>query len=417
MWYMYGLERQVHRFLRWTEHFFKTDMVYLVRGGFWLSFGQLASAFFSFFVSIVFANYLSKETFGIYRYIISAAALLGAFTLTGIGNAAIQAIARGHEKIIRDGFALSLRWHIFFIIASFAAAVYYYFNGNLTLAFLFLIAGSFSPIINSASIYASYLQGKGEFQRNGIYNIARGAFPSFFLIIGATLFDDPIAIALIYFVSNATIVYWLHQQTIEKLRPNNSKDEKTIPFAKHSSLINVLSIVSDKLDSVLLFQNIGAAELAVYTFAIAIPETLNGFVKNLIPLALPKFAARDKNETQNALLQKMLRVLLVLIPLTAIYILLVPFVFKWFFPHYLESIIYAQLWGLSLLINGALPIAFFESQMAIKEKYILSIVSNVLKIGLIIFGVLTYGILGAIAAKLIAKVFGLFLAIFLIRRM
>lgn len=399
------------------QKYAKTDARYLLRGGFWLVLSQMASTLFSLGLSIAFAHFLSKETFGTYKYVLSLAGLFGAFTLTGLNNAVIQTIAHGNEQIVRDGYKISLRWSVFFAAGSLAVSVYYFLNHNFLLAFSILIIGIFSPFLNSASIYPAYLQGRRDFKTNGIYGIIRSFFPTLALFTTVLFTNNPLFLIFVYFASNTVVITLLYHWTVARFKPNNLKDEQTIPFAKHSSIINVLSIVSDKLDSILLFHFIGPVQVAVYTFAMAIPENINGMVKNILPLAIPRFAAGKQKNVRDSILSKTLRLTAILVIISATYIFIAPYIFRYIFPKYMEAVFYTQIIGLSILINGALPVAFFESQLAVKEKYTLSLASNLLKIPLLFLGAVYFGIMGVIIAKLVSKLFGLVLSLLLVKRM
>ena len=85
----------IERGLLWSEKYIKTDMVYLARSGFWLLFGQGTTLLSVLALSIVFANFLPKETYGTYKYILSLTGIFSIFTLPGMTTALIRATARG----------------------------------------------------------------------------------------------------------------------------------------------------------------------------------------------------------------------------------------------------------------------------------------------------------------------------------
>jgi short subunit fatty acids transporter len=61
--------------LRKSEKYTKTDMVYLLKGGFWLNLNNVISSGLSFVLSILFAKYVSKEAYGSYQFLISFASI------------------------------------------------------------------------------------------------------------------------------------------------------------------------------------------------------------------------------------------------------------------------------------------------------------------------------------------------------
>lgn len=83
---MERLKHHTHRALRHSEKYFKTDMVYLAKGGFWLTTGQGVASLASLVLAIAFANLLPKEAYGNYKYILAVVGVLTLFGLTGIGQ-------------------------------------------------------------------------------------------------------------------------------------------------------------------------------------------------------------------------------------------------------------------------------------------------------------------------------------------
>ena len=81
---MEKIKIKAYNLLRWSEKWTKTDMIYLARGGFWLTLGQVISSLSAFLLAIAFANLLPKETYGEYKYILSIASILAIPTLTGM---------------------------------------------------------------------------------------------------------------------------------------------------------------------------------------------------------------------------------------------------------------------------------------------------------------------------------------------
>ena len=70
---MQNLRNKTYQLLRKSEGFLKVDMVYLAKGNFWQVLGQVVNNALSLALIFVFANYLPKETYGLYRYILSTA--------------------------------------------------------------------------------------------------------------------------------------------------------------------------------------------------------------------------------------------------------------------------------------------------------------------------------------------------------
>ena len=94
---MKGLLNKIYKILRYSEKYTKTDMVYLAKGEFWLVSGQIISSAATFLLAIAFANLLPKETYGIYKYVLSIFGLLAISTLRGVEAALSQAVAKNYD--------------------------------------------------------------------------------------------------------------------------------------------------------------------------------------------------------------------------------------------------------------------------------------------------------------------------------
>src|SRR3990167_8618565 len=123
-----SLKERITKILRWSEPYMKTDMVYLARGGFWLSLAMAVSMVGGFGLSLAFGNLVSPEVFGMYKFVFSLAGLFGTIALTTIGTTVTQAVARGFDGALKHGFKADLLWSIPGIILTLGAAVYYFWN-------------------------------------------------------------------------------------------------------------------------------------------------------------------------------------------------------------------------------------------------------------------------------------------------
>src|SRR3989344_7199459 len=109
---MQNLRQKVHSTLRKSEGFFKTDMVYLTKGGTWMTAGSMVISFLSFLLAISFAHFVSKETYGQYKFVLAIAGILGTLTLTGLGSAVMRSVSRGFEGTLQYAFWTNIRWSI-----------------------------------------------------------------------------------------------------------------------------------------------------------------------------------------------------------------------------------------------------------------------------------------------------------------
>ena len=177
-------------------------------------------------------------------------------------------------------------------------------------------------------------------------------------------------------------------------------------------------MIAEQLDKILIWHFLGSAQVAVYTFGIIPLQQAQGLFKSIGILAFPKLSQRPLQELKVNLPKKIFQFFLLLIPVVIVFILIIPFVYKIFFPKYIESIFYSQIAILILLFfpNFLLGEAIV-AKMKEKEIAISSLSYSSVRIILLIILTPLYGIIGAISALLIANVLNFALLFFLFKRM
>jgi len=398
------LKEATHKALRWSETYTKTDMLYMAHGGFWLTLAKGVGMFSSLLLATAMANLISPEVFGTYKFVLAAAGVIGAFSLVGMGTGIIRAVARGHEGALRSGISAYLKWSLGMVAMSFAAALYYYINGNNTLAIALLLVAVCNPILIGYSFFSQFLSGKKDFKTQSIFDSIADFIPALLLISSLFLTQNPILLILVYFMSGIAINLTLHYFTIQKYRPNDSVDPETIPYAKHLSLMAVVGKIAENIDKVLVFHYMGAAQLAMYAFAQTPIAQLK--LLNEIPakLAIPKLSTRNLAELKKTLPRKIFFLVGVMTIVAISYIVIAPLVFKLLFPKYLEAVIYTQVLALSLILTpGSIFNDALMAHLKKKELYISQTVLPIVKIALFILLLPPFGIWGAIWATIASQ--------------
>ena len=412
-----NLKEKIYDLLRWSEKYTKTDMVYLVKGGFWLNLAKVISSVSAFLLAIAFANLLSQETFGMYKYILSIASILAIPTLSGINTAILKAVAQGKESSFTHGLKTRLHWGALSSLASLGLAGYYFFNDNLSLTFCFLIVAVFLPLMESFSIYDSFWGGKKLFKTQSKYTIITQILAVSILIITLFLTKNLFIILLAYFISYTFLHFIFLQITLKKLHSQKT-DPKTISYGKHLSFIQIIGAVAKHFDKILIWHFLGAIPVAIYSFAITPPEKIKELFYTLGPLALPKFSQQSLKNLKSTLLKKVLKLFLILIPIAGLYVIFAPIIYKILFPPYLNSVPYSQIFVLTLLLTPqTLFSTLLTAQERKKELYIFQLTSPILRILLLLILLPLYGIWGAIFAIIISDFSSLGLLLFLFKRM
>lgn len=396
---------KIYNLLRWSEKHTKTDMVYLAKGGFWLTTGQVFSSLSGFLLAMAYANFLPKESYGLYKYILSLSGVINSLTLTGMNTAVTQAVARGMEGILKPAFWSNIKWSIFMIFAAFAISIYYFINNNLTIAISILIAGALSPIIQSAALYDAFLNGKKQFKTLTIRNIFRNITPAISIVIVIYFTNNVTLIISTYFLSSILITLLFYLQTAKQYPMHNDMNAYILNYSKHLSVMNILGTVAEYLDKILIFHFFGATELAIYTFSTAVPNQIKAIVSNIKILALPKLSERPIEEIMQMLKNKVILSILIIILLIATYMITASFIYEALFPQYIDSVFYSQIFSLSFFgLIGLLPLTTLKAKAAKKQLYIYTTSMSLFQILATLLFVYFYGILGAIIAIVVHRI-------------
>lgn len=399
-----SLKHELYKALRWSETYTKTDMLYMVQGGFWLTLAKGVGMFSSLLLAAAMANLIPPEVFGTYKFVLAGAGVIGAFALTGMSTGITQAVARGYEGALRSGISAYMKWGLGMTGISLVLALYYFVNGNNTLAISFLLVAACNPLLTGSSFFSQFISGKKDFKTQSIFDSIADFIPALTLISALFLTQNPIHLILVYFTSGIVINLILHYFTIQKYRPNDSVDPETIPFVKHLSFMGILGKVGENIDKVLVFHYLGAAPLALYAFAQTPIAQLKLLVDIPVKLAFPKLSERNFSELQKTLPRKVLFLVGVMLAIVVCYILFAPLLFKLLFPAYVGAVIYTQILALSLILT---PVSILSSalvaHMKKKELYISQAILPIVKIALFILLLPLFGIWGAVWATIISQ--------------
>lgn len=367
--------------------------------------GQSVSFLANFLLTMAFANWVSKETFGTYKYVLSLFGILSIPSLSGLNTAIIRATARNEDGSFLPAFKMKLKWGFFGSLASLITATYYFFKANEILAVCFLIIACFLPFFNSFFLYDPFLAGKKRFNLQTQYAIFSQII-SFSFLTAALFFTKNIFLILLAYFAPLTFTYLLFfLLTIKKFHPQGKANPETMSFGKHLSLIDILGVINSQLDRILLWHFLGPVSVAVYSIIMMMPDKIKEILKTVGSLAMPKLSARPIDELKKSVPKKTWRLFYVAAPAMVAYILLAPLFFKWFFPQYRQFVLYSQIYALILLTFPRIlaGTALFAHKRT-KDLYVGAIALSPLYLILLFILVPTLGIWGAIAAFLTLEV-------------
>ena len=410
---MQALRQRLVDFLRSTEKYTKTDMVYLTKGGFWLSIGSFVSGATSFILSLAFANLLPQTAYGVYKYVLSVASTVNSFTLTGLETAVIEAVARGKEGVLRQAFWKNLKWSVPASIGAIVVGLYYFVNGNSTLGISLFLIALVQPLTTSAALAAAFLNGKKEFRITAGYYAVNNILPAATLLGVMMISSSALHVILAYFSVNLISAIGLYWYVTHSFAPDQEEDHSAMTYGKHLSVMNVISNVADNLDKLLAFQLLGAAPLAIYSFALALPSQSKLVTKALSTLIFPKFAERPEEELRQSMGEKTLRFFLLGTVMAVGYIVIAPYVFRLIYPQYIEAVFLSQIYAVSFLAMAAAPMGLYLSaKRRVRAQYLINVIMSVFQVLAVLIGVTMAGLLGLILSRVATRFLGAILSAF-----
>jgi O-antigen/teichoic acid export membrane protein len=329
--------------------------------------------------------------------------------LNGLGTAIFQSAARGHDGILIEGYKTNLRWSVIVFLGAFLCGAYYLFLGNFVIGLGILIGGCFSPFLTGTNLYSAYLSGKRDFARQAVYaDIYSNAFPVACLIVTALLTKSTLILLIVYFLSNTAINFVLYFRTLSIYNKyDGESDPGLLTYAKHQSILGILSTIVGNADQLLLFHFAGAAELAIYNFAVGVLDQSKGPLKTLDAMLQARFANRTTKDIASGMRIKMLLLAVASILIVSSYILLAPYIYKILFPNYQASVIYSQVYALSLLGMAWSPAgSYLTAKKRVLSQYISTIINSVFQILVLFIGIVYAGLWGLIFARIIIRFTG-----------
>lgn len=403
------IQEKIYNGLRKSEKLAGTDMVYLAKGASWLTLGHFVSSLGSFLLAVAFANLVPKEIFGTYKFVISIASIILVFSLGGMTNSLNQAVARGFEGGMKRIKNLRIKFGVIGAILSLLISGYYLLlKNNIELGTSFALIAIFIPLLESFNHYESYLQGKKLFREQIVYNIISRLI-SIGLLITLIFFTNNLYVILLgYFIPWTLTRMFFYFWTLKKFKPNELEDPGSISYGKHLSLVGVVGKIGTYLDNILLFHFLGPVQVATYNFAFAPIEQIRAVYKNIPVLAVPKLANKSLSEIDKVLHSRLIKLLFIGILIAGVYVTCAPFLFKIFFPEYLNAILLSQIFSIILIIR--LPLSFIsavtQSQLNITPKNWLywRQSSHVVQIISMFILIPTIGIMGVVISRILFQI-------------
>lgn len=390
--------------------FLKTDIRYVVKQGSWLAFGQIASNLLGVLLIVAFANVIPPTTYGIYKYVLSVYGIFSLFALSDMGTAVSKSVAEGNEAIYKKALRMEMKWGLIGSVGLVALAIYYFSKDNSVFGYCFIICAACLPFFESLNTYQHILAGKKRFDLQARYYLGTRILSAGGLIATVFFTTNVLAILLAYFLPYILSNLIFGPLSLRKLILNDRFDPRALTYGKHLSLISVVSFGTLYLENIIVFKLLGPIELAVFSIALAPVGRLQSFFGIIPEISFPKYTERPIEEIRKTILSKVFRAMLLCGIIVALYMVAVPFFFKFILPQYASAVIYAQILAIPFIWY---PAALFSRILAAKgaTKYIYryNIIEAIIQISIMFCGIYFFGLLGASIGKVLVSAISYFI--------
>lgn len=403
---MQWLKIPLYRLLRWSERYTKTDMVHFASGNFWLNLNRFMAIGTGMLLTVTFANLLSPEVFGTYKYVLAAAGLVAAFSLNGLMLALSRAVAQGKDNAIPAVVNQAMLWSIPASIGAFCVGVYYFLNGNNELGFAFTLIALTNSVSNGIGITKGVWQAKGEYKTATILGIPKIVIPFIVIFLTIIFTKSAIWILFAYFASNIIVSWFTYRYMLKWLKVKQSSDgvPEIVKYGKQLSLLGAFQLASGQLDQLLLWHFTTPATLAIYTLAIAPVSEIRGLLGNFLTILFPKLAVKTKEDAYKTVPLRMRQMFIASVLLAAAYIVAAPFLFTYLFPKYIDSIFISQILVLTILFQPRTIIdTLFSAHAEVGKRAKVMAVSQAIDFALTLILIPFFGLWGLIVATLLTE--------------
>ncbi|MES2006524.1 MAG: oligosaccharide flippase family protein [Patescibacteria group bacterium] len=400
------IKAPLYRLLRSSEKYTKTDMVHFFSANFWLNISRFIAIGSGMALTVAFANLLTPESFGTYKYVLASAGLIAAFSANGLMLSLSRAAAQGNLNIIPTVVRIATLWSIPASIGALTISLWYFSHSNIELGFAFLCIAFTNSISNGIGITKGVWQARGEYKLATIVGLPKMILPAVVILLTILFTKSVFWILLAYFLSNLLVSVFGYFFMLRHLRVKSSSEgaQEAIRYGQQVSLLGIFQLASAQIDQLLLWHFSTPVALATYALAMTPVNEVRNLLGNFLTVLFPKLAIKTKEEAYRTVPLRMKQMFIAALILTIIYILCIPFLFKYLFPKYLESVLVSQVLALTILFQPrAIVDTLFAAHAEMGNRLKILTISQVIDFALALALVPFFGLWGVVWATLLSE--------------
>ena len=159
------------RFLQYLQHTTRVDVLYYLENSRYLLVQQAISVGSTLALAVVFARYLSRQTYGEYQFVLALISIFSFLSVPGMSDAAFSSIVKGYDGAFSKGLKLRLKWGLLGTpVLSLLGGYYFFYRESPELGLAIFVAALFFPLLNTLNTWSTILRAKKDFRTSSIFN-------------------------------------------------------------------------------------------------------------------------------------------------------------------------------------------------------------------------------------------------------
>ncbi|MCB9422442.1 MAG: oligosaccharide flippase family protein [Ardenticatenaceae bacterium] len=370
---------------------------------------------------------LPKDQVGMMGVVAAWVPFLQLLSLSGLDTASYHYVAKGQPWAFRINLSYRLRWSLLSTVGFLAVASYWWWRGEIPLAWMFVITGISFPVTMGLTAAGGMLGAQEKFVGLFWYRLGESVtdFVGFVPILLSVWFvnqvvtfygANQVATAVMQIIVSVWLLKQL-RQSVTFLAPTDDAREM-IRYGKHQTFISSISVVQSRTDALLIGTLFPLATVADYSIALLIFEQIRRLWSIYVTMRYPPLVRLPLLRRRRRLVAEggvvWVGFIFLGISLAVISHWLIPIILP---ANYASSLGYVNWLIATVLIGlpGGVAEMYFRMAQSEKHQYIMRIVAAVVSVIapitiLLISNIGAYGVvIGRFVANFCFSVLGIVL--------
>ncbi len=376
---------KVNQLLEKFQKSLKLDLRFFLKAGIFGSLSQASGIISGLIISYFFGHFASQKLFGDYNYILAVIGFLSILSLPGLDSYLIRSLGQKNDS----SFIRSAKYKFVFSLIAvpilLGIAAYYFTVGQAFLAYSFIIAFIFFPLIGPVQLFNEFLTARKQFKEMALFSSLSSILTAIMICLAVFFsWSLPIVVAA-YFLGIFIPSLFGFSYSLSRIKNNQSKDKSLLSYGLFMTSLSVIPWSAAYLGQIILAVLLGTEFLSIFIVAHKIPLYIQ---KNLFVFHKPvtaKLASQTNKQHLETLSKHFWKLILLGVVFTLPIYFLSPYLIRFIFTdEYSLAIPLAQLMSLSVI---PLPLTWALEDIMVfqkikKPQFYASFIINLLRVGL-----------------------------------